>query len=119
MRTKAQSTSKEGLPFKNMLTQLTLDARVEGKRHEPTLMQLNPINAVSQHLGGMAWAVQEIEMAIAPIISSLAAMEKRLEKIESMQLELKKANDMGQEDIMQRIDDVKADMVQELNRMAL
>ncbi|KAB1212399.1 hypothetical protein CJ030_MR5G020694 [Morella rubra] len=38
--------------------------------------------------------------AIAPIINSLAAVEKRLEKIKSMQLKLKKTNDEGQKDIM-------------------
>ncbi|KAB1222749.1 hypothetical protein CJ030_MR2G026843 [Morella rubra] len=59
-----------------------------------------------------------VEMAVAPIISSLASMEKKLEKIESMQLELKKANDEGRKDIMQRIADVEGDVVQKLEEMA-
>ncbi|KAB1199048.1 hypothetical protein CJ030_MR0G028256 [Morella rubra] len=58
-----------------------------------------------------------VESVVVPIISSLVAMEKRLEKIESMQLELKKTNDKGQKDIMQRIADVKGDVVQELEEM--
>ncbi|KAB1219225.1 hypothetical protein CJ030_MR3G001292 [Morella rubra] len=62
--------------------------------------------------------VHDVEIAIALIISSLAAMEKRFEKTKSMQLELKKANDEGREDIMQRINDVEADMVQEMKKMA-
>ncbi|KAB1228102.1 hypothetical protein CJ030_MR4G013704 [Morella rubra] len=129
MRTDAQSTSKEGLPFGVMLTLMMLDAEVAARHHEPTLMQLGYINAMtyrcsmahgsgsqcpkamSQHLGGLSRAVQEmehrivhvVEMTIASIISSLAAMEKRLEIIESMQLVLKKAHEESQEDIMQRM----------------
>ncbi|KAB1212551.1 hypothetical protein CJ030_MR5G006245 [Morella rubra] len=58
-----------------------------------------------------------VETTITPIINSLAAMEKRHENIKSMNLELKKANDEGQKDIMQRIADVEGDVVQELMEM--
>ncbi|KAB1213358.1 hypothetical protein CJ030_MR5G003572 [Morella rubra] len=47
MRTEAQLMSKEGMSFKNMLTWIILDAGVEAIRHEPTSMQLGPINSVT------------------------------------------------------------------------
>ncbi|KAB1213537.1 hypothetical protein CJ030_MR5G023018 [Morella rubra] len=58
-----------------------------------------------------------VERVIGPIISSLAAMEKRPEKIELMQLELKKTNDEAGKEIMQRIAEVRYDVVQELEEM--
>ncbi|KAB1202141.1 hypothetical protein CJ030_MR8G020219 [Morella rubra] len=127
MRTEAQSKSKEGLPYGNLLTELIMDASVDAICYEPTSMRLSPINngtcrlslahgstsqrppAAPQHSGGMTWEQQDtrtllemehnilhvMERAVAPIISSVAAMDKRFEKIESMQLELKKTNDEG------------------------
>ncbi|KAB1212928.1 hypothetical protein CJ030_MR5G001850 [Morella rubra] len=145
MRTEAQSTSKEGLPYGNLLTQLIMDAGVDEKRYELTSMQLDIINngtyrllmahgsgsqhplSILQHLGGMTRALLEmehiilhaVETAIAHIINSLVAMEKKLEKIGSMQLELKKTNGEGWKDIMQRIADVEGDVLQELEGMTL
>ncbi|KAB1212342.1 hypothetical protein CJ030_MR5G020707 [Morella rubra] len=116
---------------------MMLDAKVVAKRHEPRFMQLGPINGVTyqclmahgsgsqhpevapRHSGNLIQAIQEmdaVDMTIAPIITNLAPIEKRLENIESMQLELKKAHDEGQEDIMERIDDVKFDFVQEMKK---
>ncbi|KAB1216612.1 hypothetical protein CJ030_MR4G025773 [Morella rubra] len=144
MRTEAQSTSKEGLPFRVMLTQMILDVGAVAKRQESMLMQLSPINSVTcwrslahgsgsqhpevvlWHLDGLTGTVEEmehrivrtVERAIFPIITSLAAMRKRLEEIESMQLELKKAHDMGREGIIQRIDDVELDLVKEMKKKA-
>ncbi|KAB1216020.1 hypothetical protein CJ030_MR4G023705 [Morella rubra] len=58
-----------------------------------------------------------VERAITPIINSLAAMDKRLEKIELLQLELKKTNDEDRKEITQRIAEVQGDVVQELKEM--
>ncbi|KAB1212148.1 hypothetical protein CJ030_MR3G018235 [Morella rubra] len=55
--------------------------------------------------------LQAVEKVVAPIINSLATMEKRLEKIESMQLELKKTNDEGRKEITQRIAEIHSDVV--------
>ncbi|KAB1213536.1 hypothetical protein CJ030_MR5G023017 [Morella rubra] len=110
MKIEAQSTSKEGPPYGNLLIKMIMDVRVDATRYEPNLMQLGTINngtSAPRRLSGMTRAQQDIRAllesehsilhavakAIAPIISTLAAIEKRLEKIELMQLELKKTND--------------------------
>ncbi|KAB1226124.1 hypothetical protein CJ030_MR1G023927 [Morella rubra] len=103
MRTEVQSASKEGLPYGSLLTQLIVDVRIDATRYEPTSMQLGAINSgTCQRLMMKRRILHAVEKAVVPIISSLAAMEKRLEKIESMQLELKKTNDEGWKDIMHR-----------------
>lgn len=121
-----------------------LDAEIAVRHHESTSMQLGPINnvtcrcsfahglgpqcpeAASWRQGGLAQAMEEmerrivgtLEKAIAPIFTSVAAIKERLNEIVSRQLELKKAQENGWEDIKQRIDDVEQDLMKEMKKKA-
>lgn len=60
--------------------------------------------------------VGTFKQVIAPVITCLAAMDKRLSRIESRQDALEQTLKDGREDIMERIDDVEWDLVVELKK---
>ncbi|KAB1206477.1 hypothetical protein CJ030_MR7G000067 [Morella rubra] len=112
IRTEAQSTSREGLPYGVMLTHLMLDAEIAVRHHEPTSMQLGPINNAVEEME--RHIIGALEKVVAPVITNVAAIKERLNEIMSRQLELKKAQENDWEDIKQRIDDVEEDLMKEM-----
>ncbi|KAB1206503.1 hypothetical protein CJ030_MR7G000041 [Morella rubra] len=91
------------------------------QRHLATLWHSGSMTRVQQENRALLEMERNIlhlrERVVTPITSSLAAMEKRLEKIESVQFELRRTNDEGRKEIMQNIAEVEGDVVQELEEI--